>query len=244
MIYEPKQSRPSWVVPAVVLAAMAVVIALVIGMDRDDSAAVSNNTSGNNSDGPVEVHGPQQPSLVDVERRDPADLLAIGPVDAPVGLVVFSDYQCPYCAKWSAETLPLMIEHAEAGDLRIEWRDVNVFGSASERAARAAYAAAQQGSFWDYHQELFDNGDTRSAGELSDDALIALADELGLEAEQFAVDFASTETAQQVAANQSLGIDLGVYSTPAFILGGQPILGAQPSQVFLDAFDSALSAAN
>jgi protein-disulfide isomerase len=164
-------------------------------------------------------------------------------VDAPVVLVVFSDYQCPFCAQWSEETLPLLMERVEAGELRIEFRDVNVFGPDSERAARAAYAAAEQDSFQEYHDALFAGGEHRSAEELTDESLVELAGELGLDTAQVATDMNSEETTAQVAENEKLGLDLGAYTTPAFVLGGQPIVGAQPSQVFLDAFDEALAEA-
>lgn len=240
----PRSSRPAWLLPVAVVAAAALLVALILVVNRDGETTADTGEQETTRDtAPTEVEGPAQADFLDAERRDADDLLAAGPVDAPVTLVVFSDYQCPFCAQWSDETLPLMMEHVEDGDLRVEWRDVNVFGPASERAARASYAAAEQDAFWEYHDELFAGGETRSEDDLSDDALSALADELGLGSDQFEADFASEETAQQVADNQQLGIDLGAYSTPAFILGGQPIVGAQPSRVFVDAFDDALSAA-
>ena len=70
-----------------------------------------------------------------------------------------------------------------------------------------------------------------------------MAGELGLDTEQFAADLGSEETAQVIAANQQFGFDLGATSTPIFILGGQPIVGAQPTEVFQEAFQSALDAA-
>ena len=136
-----------------------------------------------------------------------------------------------------------MMEHVETGDLRIEWRDVNVFGPASERAARASYAAALQGAFWEYHDALFAEGEKRSEADLSDDALIALAGDLGLDPERFVTDMESSATVDEIAANAQLGMDLGAHSTPVFLMGGEPLAGAQPSQVFLDAFEQALTAA-
>lgn len=236
--------RPSWLLPVAVVLAAAALITLILGMTRDGDTTTAGQAPGAPAqEAPTEVVGPSQPDLTEVERRDEDDLLAAGPVDAPVTLVVFSDYQCPFCARWSTETLPLMMDHADAGDLRIEWRDVNVFGEASERAARASYAAGEQGMFWEYHDELFAGGATRSEGELSDEALVALAADLGLDTDQFETDLASEKTAEQIAANQQLGLDLGAYSTPAFILGGQPIMGAQPTQVFQDTFTAALAEA-
>lgn len=233
--------RPSWLLPVAVVVAAAVLITLILGMTGESDTTADHAPSAPEQEAPTEVVSPSQPDLTDVERRDEDDLLATGAVDAPVALVVFSDYQCPFCAKWSTETLPLMMEHVEAGDLRIEWRDVNVFGEASERAARASYAAGEQDMFWEYHDELFAGGATRSEGELSDEALVALAADLGLDTDQFETDLSSEETAEQIAANQQLGLDLGAYSTPAFILGGQTIVGAQPAQVFQDTFAAALA---
>lgn len=244
-----RSSRHAWLLPIVVVAVAAILIAGVFALNRDRDA---DDGSGPVTEGgqattgpaaPTEVEGPAQPDLAEVERRDEDDLLAAGPVDAPVALVVFSDYQCTFCASWSAETLPLMMEHVAADDLRIEWRDVNVFGPASERAARASLAAAQQGAFWEYHDELFAAGEVRSESELSDEALRDVAADLGLDTEQFDADLNAADTAEQVAENQQLGLDLGAFSTPAFLIGGQAIVGAQPAQVFLDAFDNALSAA-
>ena len=192
---------------------------------------------------PARVEGPERPEADEVERRDADELLAAGPVDAPVVLVVFSDYQCPFCAQWSAETLPVMMEYADAGDLRIEWRDVNIFGEESERAARASYAAALQDGFWEYHEDLFPDGQIRSHRELSDDGLTALAVEQGLDGEQFAADLNAPETAEEIDRNAQLGLDMGAYSTPTFILGGQPIIGAQPTEVFTDSLEAALAAA-
>src|SRR5690625_826528 len=218
------------------------VVLVALRPDEGQDAQSTSSGSSATQDAPVEVEEQSQPDLSEAERRDPDDLLAMGPVDAPVVLVVFSDYQCPFCAQWSDETLPLMVERAEAGDLRIEWRDVNVFGQASERAARASYAAALQGTFWEYHNALFADGEPRQEGELTEAALIALAEDLGLDSEQFATDLSSAETVDQIARNARLGLDVGAYSTPAFVLGGQPIVGAQPPQTFLDAFDEALDA--
>lgn len=238
--------RKNWLVPAIIVVIAVALIAGVLLMNRgDDTAAGAAPGSDPQVQGPAaQDPGAQDPGAADftaVESRVEGDPLAVGPVDAPVGLVVFSDYQCPYCAKWSQETLPLMMEHVEAGDLRIEWRDLQLFGPASERASRAALAAARQDAFLEYHDALFADGERRPEEQLSDEALISLAGDMGLDTGTFTTDYNSTETAEVVAENAQLGIDLGAYSTPAFILGGQPIMGAQPSEAFQDAFGTALA---
>lgn len=252
---QPSPTTRTWAFPAVVAVVVALLVTLVLTLDRGGAASDGASQAGTDptaaeqdagpagQDPPTEVQGPVQPDLTDVERRDEEDVLTAGPVDAPVTLIVFSDYQCPYCARWHEETLPLMMERAQAGELRIEWRDLNIFGEASERASRASYAAALQGAFWDYHDELYPGGEIRRPDGLTDEALVALAVELGLDTEQFAEDMSSAQTQEQVRQNAQLGLDLGAYSTPTFVLGGQPLVGAQPSQVFVEAVDEALAGA-
>ena len=156
-------------------------------------------------------------------------------------LVVFSDYQCPYCAKWSDETLPELREYVDRGELRVEYRDVNIYGEDSERAARASLAAAMQGKHAEYHARLFADSEIRSSGELDQESLVALAEELGLDAEQFEADMDSEEVEATISENAQQGIDLGAMSTPAFIVGGTPTVGAQPTEVFTQLVDEALA---
>lgn len=250
---KPALTGRSWLLPVIVLAAAAVVIAVLLWPDDDvepSPAGQAADQQGQTAqeDAPADVVNPDEyedPDQTDfsyVEARDEQDPLAAGDLDAPVGLVVFSDYQCPFCATWSHETLPAMMDYVEAGELRIEWRDLNVFGPASERASQAAYAAALQGEFWQYHDELFVEGETRSESELSEEALTELADELGLDVEQFSQDMHSEAVIEQIEANQQMGFDLGAHSTPVFVLDGDPVVGAQPTDVFTDAVDEALEA--
>ncbi len=231
------RSGSVWVVPVGVLVIVGILIALVLSLTAPQESA------GDESTGPIVMENPEGPDLSTAESRDENDLLTAGPADAPVVLVMFSDYQCPFCALWSENTLPAMMEHAENGDLRIEVRDVNVFGPASERAARASYAAALQGSFWEYHHALFAGGHHRTEANLSEEALIALAGDVGLDTEKFTTDLNAPATAEVIAKNQNFGLELGATSTPMFVLGGKPIIGAQPTEVFEDAFQAALESA-
>lgn len=236
-----RRRRRGWLVPVGIIAAAAILIGVVIaqwtGGGEDAPGTAAENTTTAQQDAPT------QPSLRDLERRDPDDLLTMGPVDAPVALVVYSDYQCQYCAKWSNDTLPELIPYADEGRLRIEWRDVNIFGPASERASLAAYAAAMQDQYWAYHDALYPDGGIRPESQLSEAALVELAIDLGLDGEQFAGDMASQTAATEIARNAQEGSQIGVTGTPAFILHGIPLVGAQPTQVFVDALEDALAEA-
>src|SRR5699024_8907535 len=189
-----------WAIPLGIVVAVAALIVGVFWTQQDPSEPpaqdAATDTSG--AEEPAAVENPESvaaPDLSSEEGRDPDDLLAEGPVDAPVVLVMFSDFQCPYCAQWSHETLPELREYVERGELRIEYRDVNIYGEDSERAARAALAAAKQDRLQDYHDALFADGEIRSPQELDEDSLVDLAGELDLDTEQFAADLNSEEVA-------------------------------------------------
>uniref|UniRef100_UPI003B3BD9AF DsbA family protein n=1 Tax=Brevibacterium sediminis TaxID=1857024 RepID=UPI003B3BD9AF len=130
-----------------------------------------------------------------------------------------------------------------SGDLRIEMRDLAVFGEESERAARAVFAAGKQDEYWDYHTALFEGGDHRPKSQLDDDSLVGLGEDLGLDPMQFKQDMNSTEAHDAFETVASEGQSIGVSSTPAFVIGGKPLLGAQPTQQFTDAVDEALARA-
>ncbi|MCH8571534.1 thioredoxin domain-containing protein [Nesterenkonia sp. AY15] len=251
---EPKtRSRKNTLLPLFVIIIAAALIGFVIwqsiGDDTPESTQDGMEQGGvegeSQGQGPVAVPEegaqPEQSDMSDIERRDPEDLLAVGPADAPVAIVMFTDAQCPFCAAWHDQTLPTMMEYVEEGDLRIEWRDVNVFGEASERAARATYAAAMQDAFTEYHGLLFADGETLPESGLTDEGLLDLAEQAGLDTAQFQEDMNSPEVTEQIAANAQEGLDIGAYSTPAFIVAGEPIIGAQPTEVFVTAVDDALA---
>lgn len=253
------RGTPAWVVPSAVGVVVVALIAFIAwsnagGTDAESapagSTAATTTADATPAPGselqngaPTDVEGPAEVTLADAERRDPEDVLAIGPVDAPVVLVVFSDYQCQFCAKWSNDTLPVMMDYVDDGDLRIEWRDVNVYGRDSERAARAAYAAGLQGQFWEYHHELYLDGKQRSPGDLTEDALVSLAEQLSLDVPRFRADMQDEATAAEIMRNQELGLGLGAFSTPSFVMGGEPMVGAQPTEFFVDAFERAFAEA-
>ena len=235
-----------WAVPlGIVIAAAALIIGVLWTQQRpSEPPAQGGASSSSSAEAPAAVENPESvaaPDLSSEEGRDPDDLLAEGPATAPVVLVVFSDYQCPYCAKWSDETLPELREYVDRGELRVEYRDVNIYGEDSERAARASLAAAMQGKHAEYNARLFEDGEIRSSGELDQESLVALAEELGLDAEQFEAGMDSEEVEATISEHAQQGIDLGAMSTPAFIVGGTPTVGAQPTEVFTQLVDEALA---
>ncbi len=240
-----------WFIPAAIVGLALVLIALSFssGNDTVPNAATSPAPSSTEASPPTTPPSPgtsskgsNQPTATDLARRQANDPLAIGRPDASLAMVVYSDYQCGYCALWSEKTLPTLVsKYVDAGLLRIEWRDVNIFGPASERAARASYAAGLQGQFESYHHSLFPAGAKRSEAELSDEALFELAAGLGLDTERFRADMNTPETLAAIGANAQEGREIGVQSTPSFIVGADVIVGAQPTESFIASIDAQLA---
>src|SRR5699024_4398671 len=98
-------------------------------------------------------------------------------------------------------------------------------------------------SFWESHAAINPAGDMRDPEQLSADTLVDMAADLDMDTDDLADDMHSHTVAPHTQANQQLGMDIGAYSTPAFVLNGEPLLGAQPTDVFVDAVDDALATA-
>jgi len=229
-----KSGRRNWLIPALIVLAAAVLVAFSVlmhgGAESDPARSGARVSSSEGAPLPI----------IDRARLAEGDPLALGPVDAPVTLIVYSDFQCPFCAMWSADTGPEMRALAQRGDLRIEYRDIAGYGEDSERAARAAYAAGLQGRYLDFHEALFEDSQKRPPGELTPEALVKTAERLDLDIEKFRADFQSWEVTRGVQRNIDEAAEVGAFSTPSFLLAGRPILGAQSTEVFTAAITAVL----
>ena len=126
-------------------------------------------------------------------------------------------------------------EYVKDGTLRIECRDFPYRGGESVNAAVAARAAQAQGKFWEYHDLLYDN---QSSG-YSDENLIALAKEAGLDTQEFESDYENARYEPSVRADFQKGLNLGVNGTPTFFINDKMLVGLQPVSVFEDAIEDA-----
>ena len=128
-----------------------------------------------------------------------------------------------------------MERYVESGTLRLEWRDFPYLGQESVNAALAARAAQDQGKFWEYHDLLYEN----QSGGFSEERLIELAREAGLDVERFEEDLASGRFEQAVAEDFREGQEMGITGTPTFIINGRVLAGMQPLEVFESAIEQA-----
>jgi protein-disulfide isomerase len=146
----------------------------------------------------------------------------------------------PLLREFAQATEPVLVDRfVEDGILRLEWRDFPYFGEQSVQAARAARAAGEQGAFWEFHDAVYALGFPPNSGQLTDDVLVGLAGDLGLDVERFTATMQSQETLDAVTADFQEGQQLGIAGTPSFLLNGRPIVGAQPTDTFVAAIEQA-----
>lgn len=155
----------------------------------------------------------------------------LGDEDAPIVMVEYSDFACPYCGVFEGEALPLIKEeYIDAGIVRFIYKDFAVVGG--DRAAEAAHCAAEQDSYWDYHDLLFERQDTDRNN--WDDAQVHLdyALQLGLDADSLVECFEDRRYRDKVRNSTMEAQGLGASGTPHFFINGFPISGAQSFNVF------------
>ena len=159
-----------------------------------------------------------------------------GPEKAPVTIVEFSDFQCPFCSR-AAGTVAQVLENYP-GKVRVVFRNFPLeFHKQAPKAAEAAMCAQEQGKFWEYHDVLFKNQD-----KLMPEDLKQHAQALGMDMAKFDQCFSSGKYAEVVKKDMEAGQKAGVTGTPAFFINGMMISGAQPIDEFKRLIDAELSA--
>ncbi|NGN65454.1 DsbA family protein [Streptomyces sp. A7024] len=208
----------------------------------NDAAADVDSDSGSGSE---DLTSEQKQQLLSLQRRDAGDPMAMGEKDAPVTLIEYSDFQCPFCGKFARDTKPELVKkYVDKGVLRIEWRNFPIFGGESEASAKAGWAAGQQGRFWQFHDLAYGKERKKNSGEFAEGKLIAMAEEAGVkDIGKFKKDMDSKAAAEAVQQDSVEGQNLGVTSTPAFLINSTPVLGAQPTEVFTEMVEEARKAA-
>lgn len=171
--------------------------------------------------------------LLDLPRRDAADPRAKGAVDAPVVLTEWADHRCPYCSVWTEDTLPLLQPLVDEGLLRIEFRDLAIFGDDSVNAAAGSRAAGEQGLFWEFQLALYVATPNQGHPDVGDDLVAEIATQVGVpDMDRFLADYHAEATRQAVLLESAEAQQLGISSTPTFLVGSEVISGAQPIAVF------------
>lgn len=185
------------------------------------------------------VEGTRVPTVTAVE-----EMPVLGNADAPVTILEFSDYQCPYCRQYVQQTLPkILAAYVETGQVRYLFKDFPLESHPNaQKAAEAARCAGVQGAYWAMHGRLFD-AQREWAQREQEEALekfVRYAEELGLDATSFRDCLESGESGEQIRQDQWEGQQAGVRGTPSFLINGQLLAGAYPFETFQQMIEAEL----
>jgi protein-disulfide isomerase len=173
-----------------------------------------------------------------------SDVRSKGSEDAPVTIVEYSDFQCPFCSRFFEQTHGTLIkEYVDTGKVRLQFRDfplANLHPNA-QSAAVASRCAAEQGVYWEMHDKLF--GSQAEWSGLADpkETFAGYAAALGIDPAAFATCLTSGKFDQAIQDDMAAGQAAGVGGTPSFVINGELFVGAQPIDAFRQAIDTVLA---
>jgi protein-disulfide isomerase len=182
----------------------------------------------------VRIEGLERPGLKIPIATDGEP--SLGPPDAPVTIVEFSDFQCPHCRTVQATLKTLRRQYA--GKVRLVHRDFPVpqLHPGAVAAAEAARCAGEQGQFWPYQDALYANPAKHAEANL-----VRYAEDLGLDSTRFEECVRQRRYASAVARGVTDGRNVGVTGTPTFFVNGIPLIGARPASEFAELIDAELN---
>jgi len=195
---------------------------------------------------PWESDGEATPSEFIIPTPRPADVprqgTTLGSPDAPLTIVEYSDFQCPYCRKAGLEIMPqIEAEYIATGKAKLVWKQFPIEGEESVWAAEASECAAEQNAFWEYHDTLFLNRKGINVGTFVISNLKVLAKELGLDTEAFNACLDEGRYRDKIAEDYAEGRRREVSGTPTFFVGQTEVVGAKPYSDFKTAIDDELA---
>lgn len=240
----PKASDEVFAIPRiptgyVVVAVMSLLVGIVIGgllFGGDDGLKESTLRIALREElARINVGGAAQP--VNYYADDDPFL---GPADAPIVIVEFSDFLCSFCGRHFAQTLQPLLQNYD-GYIRYVYRDYpGVGGQYAVVSALGAECANDQGRFWDFHNTLFNNQQALATDSL-ESVLIGYARDLSLDVDVFTTCLQTQQHLSDIILDRSDGDAIGMRGTPGFLINGRFISGAQPYETFATLIDAELA---
>ncbi|MDO9027420.1 MAG: thioredoxin domain-containing protein, partial [Candidatus Roizmanbacteria bacterium] len=181
---------------------------------------------------PVQQRPAMDPNMV--HKIPVANSQVKGNKDAPVTIVEFSDFQCPYCSQLQPTLRDVLKAYPKEVKLVFKQYPLS-FHAQAKNAAKASLAAAEQGKFWEMHDIIFEN-----FNKLSEDKFKEFAAQLGLNVEKFNADYSSAKYDKEIQEDISLGNNVGVTGTPTLFLNGKRVM-KRSLEDFKEAINSELA---
>lgn len=242
----PLQDLGSKIVYIILLLAFLIIGYLVGSIFPLQGGGIS--TTANNAAAPQgqdpNAAAPQAPAAPDPEEvlksLDMGHFPVNGQENAPVTMIEFSDFECPFCGAFYNDTLPQIIkDYVNTGKVKIYYRHFPLaFHPKATPLALVAECANDQGAFWKMHDKIFDNNAT--VANATDDEFKQWAVDLGLDANAFNNCYDNKTHQDLVDEDQAAGTAVGVSGTPTFYINGKQLVGAQPYAAFQAIIDEEL----
>ncbi|WP_297555035.1 thioredoxin domain-containing protein [uncultured Actinomyces sp.] len=191
------------------------------------------------TESPQYADSQEKPEILELLRAQPrrvdGDPRAMGKVDAPVVMVAYEDFSCPMCTVFFTNVYPQLKPLVDEGKLRIEFHDLTIFPNyGSDKAARGARAAANQGKFWEYTETAYHLAGAGNHPTYDDAKVLEIAQTIGItDLDKFEADYNAPETTASVKEETDHAMmNIGITGTPFFIVNDAVISGAQPVDYF------------
>ncbi len=225
--------------PLIIGGIVSVVIAVIVAsaLNFDSADTVMDNTDPDSFISPLSFS-----NLIT------SDTPLKGDPSAPITLIEFGDFQCPNCGRFARNTSPqIEASYVESGQVSIAFKHFPVVGPDSKPAAMASQCANEQGMFWEFHDELYNNQGNENSGWVNKDNLKQIALNIGLDKQSFDSCLDSNKYESLVENDLSLAKQIKFTGTPSFLVlksdGSKPVAltGAYPYATFQKIFDDSLN---
>lgn len=225
---------------SILIAALLISGSIIYLVNSDEAGRIGARTP--EEQGAAQIAPGGSEALLNAQERD----VILGDPKAPITIIEYGDYQCPFCARFFEETEPLIKEqYVKTGIAKMIYRDLAFLGPESTASAEAAECAKDQGKFWAYHDALYrveiEDGREHN-GNLNRDLFLALAHETGMDVAAFTACVDGKKYASRVKDETRSAGSMGVSATPTVFVNERKIQGAQPMSVFEQIIEELLSA--
>lgn len=212
---------------AVIAAGLVIAVAIIYSTNNPSPNAGKNNE--------------KTAALATLSPVSSSDFV-LGDQNAPVTVIGYGDFQCPFCGKFFEETESVLREkYIKTGKVKFIYRDFAFLGQESLWAANAARCASEQDKFWQYHDYLYGNQRGENQGAFSKENLKSFAVAMGLDKEKFNTCLDSEKYTAAIQKETKEGGEAGVSGTPANFINGKLYAGALPTASFIQIIDNELN---
>jgi protein-disulfide isomerase len=235
LIIAPEQKQTDFLLPASIIIAAVLIsgsIFYLVGSQRN-----SANTGGNNGAPAANQQANVAAALAAISKTTDRDVI-LGDTNAPVTIIEYADFQCPFCTRFFKQTELLIRDaYVQTNKVRMVYRNFQFLGAESIAAGAAAECAKDQRQFWAYHDALYNAeaadeqanpSGSENSGNLNRTLFLKLASDLKLDTAAFTNCIDSKKYDAQVQQDATDAQQFGVNSTPTFYINGQLVSGAQP----------------